>query len=283
MSRGPSPTTTFHSKTYPSLSPTRSELSAKGKNVLITGGGTGIGAETARYYAQAGASRIAILGRRERPLLETKALIEQDFPEVEVIASVTDVTSKYQVNSAFSQFAESGKIHVLVSGAAVIGPQDAVRDVDSVKFLEAINQNIQGALHVAQAFLRYCSHDAVAIEINSSAAHLNFGPGFACYSVAKLAVFRLWDSVAAANPDISIFHVQPGVVDTSMNREAGGVALLGYEDDASFNLWLASPEARFLNRKFLWANWDIDELKAQSKEIGNGSKLDIGLVGWPFE
>jgi hypothetical protein len=27
---------------------------------------------------------------------------------------------------------------------------------------------------------------------------------------------------------------------------------------ASFNVWLASPEARFLKGKFLWANWDVD-------------------------
>ncbi|KAJ5974906.1 hypothetical protein N7481_008613 [Penicillium waksmanii] len=279
MSYGPSPTTTFHSKTYPALSPTRPELSAKGKNVIITGGGTGIGAETARYYAQAGASRIAILGRREQPLLETKELIERDHAGIDIFALVTDITSKDQVNAAFSQFAEGGQIHVLISGAAVTGPQGAVKDVDSVKFLEAIHQNIQGSLHVAQAFLQYCSNDAVAIEINSSAAYLDFGPEIACYSVAKLAVFRLWDSVAAAHPDIRVFHVQPGVIDTQMSQEARGDVPLDYEDDASFNLWLASSEACFLNRKFVWANWDVNELKAQSKEIGNGSKLDIGLIG----
>jgi hypothetical protein len=52
---------------------------------------------------------------------------------------------------------------------------------------------------------------------------------------------------------------------------------------ASFNVWLASPEARFLKGKFLWANWDVDELKAQAKEIEAGTQLSIGLVGWPFQ
>jgi hypothetical protein len=51
---------------------------------------------------------------------------------------------------------------------------------------------------------------------------------------------------------------------------------------ASFNVWLASPEARFLKGKFLWANWDVDELKARAKEIEAGTQLRIGLVGWPF-
>lgn len=52
---------------------------------------------------------------------------------------------------------------------------------------------------------------------------------------------------------------------------------------AGFNLWLASPEARFLRGKFLWCNWDVEELKAQAKEIEEGTKFSIGMMGWPFE
>lgn len=231
MAPFPSPTSTWHTKTYQSISPTRPELSAKGKTVVVTGGGTGIGAETAHYFAEAGASRIALLGRREKPLLDTKASIERKFTEVEVFVASTDVTKKSEVDAAFAKFVGNGKIHVLVSNAAIIGPQDSVRDVDGDKFLDAIQRNLSGSLFVAQAFLRYASTDAVAIDVSSSAAHIDFGPGFASYSVAKMAIVRLWDSVASANPELSIFHIQPGVVDTAMNKEAGGVAAIGHEDD----------------------------------------------------
>ena len=203
--------------------------------MVVTGGGTGIGAETARYFAEAGASRIALLGRREQPLLDAKASIEHKFADVEVFVVSTDVTKKSDVDTAFSKFSGNGKIHVLVSNAAMIGPQDPVRDVAGDKFLDAIQQNLKGSLNVAQAFLRYAATDAVAIEVNSSAAHVNFGTGFAAYSVAKLAVFRLWDSLAFANPEMSVFHVQPGVVDTDMNKEAGGVDAVGFVDDGKWN------------------------------------------------
>jgi NAD(P)-dependent dehydrogenase (short-subunit alcohol dehydrogenase family) len=231
MAPFPSPTPTWHDNTYPSLSPSRPELSAKGKTVIITGGGTGIGAETARYFAEAGAFRIGLLGRREQPLLDTKASIEHNFAGVEVFVTPTDVTKKSEVDAAFAKFVGNGKIHVLVSNAAMTGPHDPVRDVDPDKFLDGIQQNLKGALLVAQAFLRYAASDAVAINVSSSAAHLNFGPGFSSYSVAKLGVFRLWDSLAFANPELSVFHIQPGVVDTDMNKEAGGVAALGFEDN----------------------------------------------------
>lgn len=287
MAPFPSPTLTWRSNTYPSLSPTRPELSAKGKTVLITGGGTGIGAETARYFAEAGASRIALLGRREQPLLDTKASIEHKFSTVDVFVAATDITKKSEVDVAFAKFVGTGKIHVLVSNAAVVGPLESVRDVDSEAFLDGIQQNLKGSLLVAQAFLRYASTDAVVISTSSSAAHVNFGPGFPSYSVAKLGVFRLWDSVAFSYPEMSIFHVQPGVVDTAMNKETGGVAALGFEDHvslpASFYVWLASPEARFLKGKFLWANWDVEELKTRAKDIETTTQLNIGLVGWPFQ
>lgn len=304
MAPFPSPTLTYHSTTYKSLSPTRPELSAKGKTILITGGGTGIGAETALYFAQAGASRIALLGRREQPLLDTKASIAHTYPSVEVFVAPTDVTNKKEVDTAFASFAGDGQIDVLISNAAVIGPQEPVGDVNGEKFLDAIDQNLRGALWVAQAFLRHKANDAVVIETNSSVAHVNFGLGFASYSVAKLAVFRLWDSLGFTNPGLNIFHVQPGVVDTAMNRESGGIAAVGHEDHgkwidclfekangadedlvslpASFYVWLASPESRFLKGKFLWANWDVDELKTRAKEIEAGTELTIGLVGFPF-
>jgi NAD(P)-dependent dehydrogenase (short-subunit alcohol dehydrogenase family) len=235
MAPFPSPTSTWHTKTYQFISPTRPELSAKGKAVVVTGGGTGIGAETARHFAEAGASRIALLGRREQPLLDTKASIEHKFPDVEVFVASTDVTNKNEVDVAFAKFVGDGKIHVLVSNAAMIGPQDPVRDVDPDRFLEAIQLNLKGSLFVAQAFLRYASTDAVVIEVSSSAAHLNFAPEFASYSIAKLAVFRLWDSLAFANQDMSVFHLQPGVVDTAMNKEAGGIDAIGFSDDGKWN------------------------------------------------
>jgi NAD(P)-dependent dehydrogenase (short-subunit alcohol dehydrogenase family) len=231
----PSQTSTWHSKTYPSLAPSRPELSAKGKTVLITGGGTGIGAETARYFAQAGATRIAILGRREQPLLDTKTSIERDHEEVHVFTAPTDVTKKSDVKAAFATFLGENKLDILVHGAAVVGPLESVQNVNSDKFLDAININIAGSLHVAQSFLEYAALNAVVVEINSSAAHVNFGPGFASYSASKLAVFRLWDSVGFARPEMSIFHLQPGVVDTDMNKEAGGVEAMGFSDHGRYS------------------------------------------------
>lgn len=219
----PSPTKRWHTTEQPSTSPTRPELSAKGKSVIVTGGGnTGIGGETARKFAEAGASRIALLGRREKPLLDNKAWIESKFPDVEVITIPTDVTSQHDVDAAFSKFAANGKINVLIHSAAVIGPKDAVTVVDGNDYLEAIQNNLTGSLWVAQAFVRHAATDAVAVSINSFGAHLSINNMFDSYCVAKMAVYRLWDTVGLANPSMSVFHTQPGVILTEMNLKTGG-------------------------------------------------------------
>lgn len=51
---------------------------------------------------------------------------------------------------------------------------------------------------------------------------------------------------------------------------------------AHFNVWIASPEAEFLKGKFVWANWDVDELKALAKEVKESMLLKIYLNGVPM-
>ena len=50
---------------------------------------------------------------------------------------------------------------------------------------------------------------------------------------------------------------------------------------ASFVVWAVSPEAKFLNGKFVWAHWDVDELKTMATQIESTDKFTLGLLGWP--
>ena len=44
-------------------------MSLKGKHVIVTGGGSGVGAETARQFVEAGAD-VTIIGRTKKSLIE---------------------------------------------------------------------------------------------------------------------------------------------------------------------------------------------------------------------
>jgi NAD(P)-dependent dehydrogenase (short-subunit alcohol dehydrogenase family) len=292
----PAPTATYHHKPYPAIDPTRPELSAKGKSIVVTGGGTGIGAEIARYFAKAGASRILIIGRRESPLLTTKASIEKDFPAVDVSYASADATKKSEIDAAFASFAKDVKINVLVSNAGVLGNRSSIRDANMDKWFSGIETNLKGSFTVAQSFLGHAAPEAVLINVSSGVAHINVNHDGSSYAVAKAAGIRFFSALAHEHPELTIYNLQPGMVITDMAKEAGfGVdgAELTEEQKvleqmvdevtlpAAFTVWLASPEARFLKGKFVWSNWDIEELRARKTEI-EGGLLDIGLVGWPF-
>ena len=55
---------------------------------------------------------------------------------------------------------------------------------------------------------------------------------------------------------------------------------------AHFLVWVVSEEASFLKGKFVWANWDVEELKALKGGIEGGSLLTVGLEGqtdWKYK
>lgn len=47
-----------------------------------------------------------------------------------------------------------------------------------------------------------------------------------------------------------------------------------------FTVWVASPEAAFVNGKFVWCNWDVDELKEKRGEIEGTGLFETTLEGW---
>jgi hypothetical protein len=47
-------------------------------------------------------------------------------------------------------------------------------------------------------------------------------------------------------------------------------------------VWAASPEAAFLNGKYIFANWDVKELKARQNEIKEKKLLEMWLAGVPI-
>lgn len=52
---------------------------------------------------------------------------------------------------------------------------------------------------------------------------------------------------------------------------------------AQFFVWATSPEGAFLRGKWVWANWDVEELKARAQEIQTTPILTANILGWPFE
>ena len=51
---------------------------------------------------------------------------------------------------------------------------------------------------------------------------------------------------------------------------------------AHFAVWLCSEEAKFLRGRFVWSNWDVEELMARRGEIEQTALLTANCLGWPY-
>jgi NAD(P)-dependent dehydrogenase (short-subunit alcohol dehydrogenase family) len=214
-------TATWRTASYPTIEPSRAELSAAGKNVFITGGSEGIGAATAASFAQAGARHIGLLARTVGNLNATKQKLEQSYPNVVFSTCVADVASWTQVEEAFNAFAEAaGKIDVLISSAGVAHAPSMIKDAGLSGWTTSINTTILGGVHVLKAFLTHAAKDAVVINVTAGLSFINL-PALSEYSTAKAASVTLFRCLQAEQPDMRVVSLSPGTVDTKLSRGQG--------------------------------------------------------------
>jgi NAD(P)-dependent dehydrogenase (short-subunit alcohol dehydrogenase family) len=194
------------------------------KVAIVTGAGRGIGAATARLFAQEGAK--VILTSRSQTELET---VQQEIQTTGGICAIflADVSSESDVQNLF-EFCQTtfGTVDILINNAAVI----EVRELMEMDF--AIWQNVM-AINVNGPFL--CSREAFkqmsgsgkgGAIVNLSSLSGVRGPekfkGFSSYVVSKYGVLGLTEILAVEGKpyNIRVNCVSPGAVATVMLKKA---------------------------------------------------------------
>ncbi|KFA69574.1 hypothetical protein S40285_09107 [Stachybotrys chlorohalonatus IBT 40285] len=282
----PSLTKVWHRESYPAISPSRPEISAKGKVVVITGGASGIGSSITRTFAAGGSTKNAILARREENLVATKESIERDFPSTEILGLSTDITSRRQVEDAFAKIAETfGEINVFVSSAAYMptGAPVLSQQCDLDDWWQTFTTNILGVIQASRAFARHAADGARVLNVSTCLATTPpLEPNVSAYAASKAASSKVFDFIALENPGLKVFNIHPGLVETEMSLKSGHGGMDHIDLSGDFCLWLTSPEADFLSGKWVWVNWNVDELKARTEEILTTDLLDTKLGGVSF-
>lgn len=284
----PSFTSTYHHDQYPAIDPTQPALDCSNKIVIITGGGRGIGQAIAIGFARAHAKGIILLGRTQASLEDSANKIKAISPSTDVLLTVADIQQPSQVQSAFSTAVSHFNTvpDILINNAGALRGAGNIIDIDIEEIWSSFEINTRGPLIVSQAFLRANrSHTPDAtrtiINVSSGSAHIPYAPGAAAYSCAKSATARIMEFLHHENPEWKVFNIQPGVVATDMAKQAARKALDSPELSAGLAVWLAaSSEARWFNGKFVWANWDVEELLERKEEIVERDLLSFTLKGW---
>ena len=224
----PSYTKTFHNDPYPAISPTRPELSTKGKVVFITGGGSGIGPSILHAFATSGTTKITIIGRTESTLLSTKKELEAQHHGVKVLTFKADVVDAAAVNKAFEETKkEFGPVDILIANAGYLPDVVPIAKTNVDEFWKGMEVNVKGGLILSQAFLANASETPVLISINTGGANAPpMMPGMAGYFVSKMAVSKLMEYVGMENPNVRVISIHPGVLKSDMSDKAVEAGLI---------------------------------------------------------
>lgn len=121
----PSLTAKWHKDTYPAISPSNPSNSAKGRTVVVTGAGAGIGREIAKAYAEAGAEHVALLGRTQKTLNETQEIIHGQSPDTKVTVHIADVADEDAIRGVAN---ELNGWDILILNAGFAGPHGPIAE-----------------------------------------------------------------------------------------------------------------------------------------------------------
>jgi meso-butanediol dehydrogenase / (S,S)-butanediol dehydrogenase / diacetyl reductase len=248
----------------------------EGRVALVTGGGTGIGAATARRFAAEGAS-VVITGRRREPL-------EAAAAKTGATVIVGDVSDESHATEAVAAAVESyGGLDVVVNNAGIGGPD----------WRQVLDVNLTGAHLMCQAALpRLVERRGSIVNVSSVSAFVSHAGG-AAYTASKAGLVMLTKSLALdyGPRGVRVNAVCPGWVRTEMGDEsmdhigrkrsitrdeayeltARYVPLRreGTPDEiAAVCLFLASDEASYVTGATLVVD-------------GGATTVDVAMVDWP--
>ncbi len=197
----------------------------KGRWVLVTGAGSGIGHESVRAFAGAGAHIVAVDLDQAR-LSETSRLVEA--AGVRCLSLGCDVGDAPAVATlATTVIDQIGAPDVVVNNAGIgfFGP---FLDTPLSVWNQVIGVNLMGAVHLSRAFLPAMidAGGARALVNVASAAGVHAVPNLSAYSASKHAVLGLSDALAMElrETSVSVTVVCPGIINTPIIRNRQAVA-----------------------------------------------------------
>lgn len=281
----------FRRTTYATISPRNPGNTQTVRTVLIIGASEGVGLDIAKAFCEANAKAVIISSRSKAKLDVATASLRQIAPSCDISSIVSDAADIGQIESLWQQLAEAGTlIDVLVLNAAA---SDNINELDPLEVARFFQANVIAKLHILHRFQNQkhgpSARPMVLIDISSAALQTYPHPRLALGYPSTKAGFsnylcHLADIVP--EPSMRIISLHPGVVYTSaVERASGGRGRdLPIWDDPSLAahmaLWLSSPAAAFLHGRFIWANWNADELVARREEIlSDHGLLKVGITG----
>lgn len=191
----------------------------KGRVALVTGGGSGIGAATARLLAARGAT-VAILDVVEAAANGVRDEIAAAGGDAFVL--LADVGDEAQMRAAFAGFeARQQRLDMLVVSAGINGTWAPIDDLTPEEFDRTIRINLRGtylALHLGVPLMKRSGGGSIVIISSMNGQRTFSTAGASCYSATKAAQAAMSKQLALelARDHIRVNAIFPGTTKTGI-------------------------------------------------------------------
>jgi NAD(P)-dependent dehydrogenase (short-subunit alcohol dehydrogenase family) len=186
--------------------------------VIVTGASRGLGLALARTLARRGWG-LVIDARGAEALESARMELEAQTGVVAFAGDVTDENHLRELVAAAERF---GRLDALVNNASLLGPspQPLLADYPLDVLEQVYRANVFGPLRLIQLALPLLSASGGRIVNVTSDAGVEGYEGWGGYGSSKAALEQLSNVLAAERPDLPVYWVDPGDMNTQMHQEA---------------------------------------------------------------
>jgi 3-oxoacyl-[acyl-carrier protein] reductase len=186
----------------------------EGKNVLVTGGASGIGQATAARFLEEGCT-VCVLDRSA----DARTRVAEELPGLAAVIDA-DVSDRDRAQAAVDEAIDCmGSVDVLINNAGISIRHDFL-DITPENWAAVIGVNLTGVFNMAQSSARHMMDKGSGVIINTASTGGTTGyPHYADYCASKGGVIALTHAMALElAPVVRVNAISPGYVLTPMQR-----------------------------------------------------------------